>query len=1018
MIKNNETPLLINRFIVGFSGLILTVCCGCNETDTPGQPVEQSSADTTSSPDGGKPTQPTASNSTPPLADSPRLPSKDALARAQQLLTAKKPKQALQLINEVLLREPDRLGAIILAARALRQLGDHLAATRMLDAVATARPEHQVLIWQETASTAKEAGDLHEYCSRLERILSADPNRIETLREVATQYNQLGFRFLANERLRRLAKLSPLTNSELLCLISPAEQIFTWDDSVAPKNNFVLAETLQLLEQNQFSEAADLISKSAIYESRVPSAMALHGRILSVLGNTEQLADWIKLKTPEWEKLPDFWISVGNQLASSGHPREAADAFLRCVELEPLHRIALLRLSQTLQAAGDADVASRVQLRAETAKELTELATEAATPPKSANPCFVLSEQLQLIGLPIQSLAWQFNGAAIAAPQTASTEDYGAEAARLESTMDKMALSRIRRCGLTAPTQTPQMPATAETGSAEPTTTVAPAMPVTPNDIRLQNVAGVRGLNFQYRNADTDVRKHFLLHEALGGGVACLDIDLDGRTDVYAAQGGGDAREQSERPNYLARNLGDHFQNITTVSFSDDRGYSMGLTAGDLNQDGFPEIVVGNMQKNTLLINQGDGTFTPGLAEESWQHANYTSGLAIADVTGDGLADVIEVNYVDDTNIFSPIQYMSDGSPVRLPGPLQFAPATDRLLIATGDGSHESHALTTKHDSRGHRAMGLVVADIDQQPGNEIYVANDQTQNQLWRITRTQSGIRLSDLAVINGLAVGITGEPSASMGIAMADFDQNGALDFHVTNFDDELSNLYCQTHAGSFEDRSIRSKIAAQSRDLLGFGTQAADLDNNGLIDLIIGNGDIEDSRPAKPRFEMPTQLLANSGHDFVDCVPKDPSGYFSENHLTRSIATLDWNNDGRVDFVVGQLLEPIALLENQTLSDHHWLQISVVGRESARDAIGATIRITRGERTNVYAVSSGDGYMCRNQRDVFIGLGNDQTVNRIEIRWPSGRSDHFDSVSSDQRLLIIEGDSDPFVLTNASN
>ncbi len=475
------------------------------------------------------------------------------------------------------------------------------------------------------------------------------------------------------------------------------------------------------------------------------------------------------------------------------------------------------------------------------------------------------------------------------------------------------------------------------------------------------------------------------------------------------------------RPNQLARNLDSSVQNVTEPAGCDDRAYTCGITSGDWNQDGLPDLLIGNIQQNSLMINQGDGTFRLQDGDAMWGEAKYTTGLAIADVSGDDLPDIIEINYLDDPRIYDPIQYKPDGTPVVLPGPLHFQPAVDRLFVSLGDGSMRGELFGGTPSIRevgpgegtapSATGLGVLVTSLDGAVGNEVFVANDLMANHLWQRMPGRDDLAWQDLAVVRGVAYGAGGMPLACMGIAAADFDENGRLDLHITNFADQWSNQYMQNEGGVFVDLTLPLGLDRDSLKMLGFGTQAMDYDNNSTVDLVVGNGHVEDFTAKGTAFEMPTQVFAwQHGRFEAMSVSGDPD-YWNSGHLSRALARCDWNNDGLLDFVVTDLKEPVALLENRTQTPHHWLQLELVGTRCERDAIGAIVKVTTAGRTMTGVVQTGDGYMCKNQSILAFGLGDRDTVEQLTVQWPDGGQQTITGLKADQRWLIVQGQEQPF-------
>ena len=254
-------------------------------------------------------------------------------------------------------------------------------------------------------------------------------------------------------------------------------------------------------------------------------------------------------------------------------------------------------------------------------------------------------------------------------------------------------------------------------------------------------------------------------------------------------------------------------------------------------------------------------------------------------------------------------------------------------------------------------------------------------------------------MAVVRGVAYGANGMPLACMGIAVADFDQNGRLDLHITNFEDQWSNQYMQNESGIFVDLTLPLGLDRDSLKMLGFGAQAIDYDNNSTVDLVVGNGHVEDYTAKGSQFEMPTQVFAWHHGRFELMRVLGDDDYWNTGHLSRALAQCDWNNDGRIDFVVTDLKQPFALVENRTATPFHWLQLELVGSSAERDAIGATVDVTFGDTTITKTVSSGDGYMSKNQALLAFGLANSELVDQIDIRWPDGEQQTLRDLAADR-------------------
>ena len=495
----------------------------------------------------------------------------------------------------------------------------------------------------------------------------------------------------------------------------------------------------------------------------------------------------------------------------------------------------------------------------------------------------------------------------------------------------------------------------------------------------------------------------------LGGGVAVLDVNKDGQPDLFFAQGKCDAPDfKNGHSNQLFLQSESFCVDTTFAAGLRSSGYTMAVAAGDWNQDGFSDVVVRSVLSDDLYLNQGDGTFRRVQIANNRSSDHVPASVAIADVTGDQLPDMFLANYIDDPRRYLTPPTDASGRPVQPILPSKFNPAKN--MLAQGDGNGGFNLIEFSQDEReAATSLGVVITDFDGVAGNEIFVGNDMKPNQLWKFGETSGW---QDIAAIKGCAFSFTGASTASMGIAAGDLTNNGALDLHITNYQNECASLFLSNQE-MFTDRHLGFKIAEESARVLGFGSQTVDYDNDGFRDLVVTNGHIDDAIENTGGFKQPAQLFINAGNEFRLGSITDASGYWESGHLGRALATLDYDSNGLLDFVVTHIEEPTALLLNKTETGNHWIQLQLTGTDSERDAIGARIEITIGNQKYTDWVKAGDGYFCSNEKIACFGLGPATRIDSIEITWPTGSRQVFENVDVDQRLLVVEGATDVFTL-----
>lgn len=953
------------------------------------------------------------------------------LQAATQLIEAGEIEQASRAIRDLLIATPNDAAVNTLMMRVMIHRGDIPGAVDILDRMAQTYPDRRDDMEAHAANLLYESGEVEAAITRFQTLLERRPDFDDARRRLAQILNLRGYGFDANEQIRTLIGRTLMSRDELVSLVFPSrawvptQVIESLKSEQQRRSLSIMAVANAYRIEGNPRKALQYLRESDVVANRHPAAIALLGRTLADAQQYRDLQQWIREAPVECERYPDFWIASG-ALASHNKNAVAVACFIEAIKREPNSLDAHYGLIESLEAAGDKVLAEKFRERASMLDTVNrDVKKIHESPSVTAQALIDVAKQLLILGRPIEALAWQ---------ELASSQDFNSgEKLRVIQSRKRQVLSEMPTgrdesailCGMDGAKFTSAQTWLADQRKGTPQRLADNSFPRTGmqqaelpliNPV-FQNIAGQVGLAFRYKNAPTPIDREFQIFQAFGGGAACLDYDRDGLVDFYFGQAAATPPDGvASEPNALFRNLGSRVVDVTDQAGADDRGYTVGVTAGDWNQDGFADLLVSSLGPNQLLINQGDGTFRLHDDDLLRSKPTYTSSVAIADVTGDALPDIIEINYLDDPSIFEPIAYRADGKPVSLPGPLQFHPAMDRLFVSRGDGSMSAGPLGNQDESEFSTGLALLVTDLDAEPGNEVFVANDLKANQLW-VRRDSDDARpaWNDVAVASGVAYGSAGKPMACMGIAAADFDGNGRLDLHVTNFEDEWSNQYMQQESGSFVDSAVPFKLDVVSRKMLGFGTQAIDYDNNTRWDLIVGNGHIEDLTDRGKLFAMPTQLLVGRRDGFLEQPVSGDDEYWNGMHFSRAMAKCDWNRDGRVDVVVSDLKTDAVLLENQTMTANHWLQVELVGTRSERDAIGAVVTAEFGSTSLVQPVQTGDGYLSKNESALFFGLGPTQSVRRLHVRWPTGGEQTFENLAADSRVLVVEGRSNLWIFSD---
>jgi hypothetical protein len=516
---------------------------------------------------------------------------------------------------------------------------------------------------------------------------------------------------------------------------------------------------------------------------------------------------------------------------------------------------------------------------------------------------------------------------------------------------------------------------------------------------RLIDVAERSGLSHTYLNGASG---RLLMVEATGGGGGWIDFDRDGNWDLYLNQGGDPAAAvpASRPPHQLFRNMGQgRFELVTPAALIDEHGYGQGVAVGDFDNDGFDDIYVANVGGNSLYRNCGDGTFLNATAVAGVRGGLWSTSAAWGDIDLDGDLDLYVCNYADFDPYHPRLCHNSEGR-IAICHPNVMDPVPDDCYLNLGDGTFRAVASERGLFGPGNLGLGVAIADFDNDGWPDIFVANDTHPNFLFI---NDGRAHFQESAAILGCAVNTNGNPQANMGIAVGDYDRNGWLDVYVTHFTQEWNTLYRNRGPEGFQDVSGMVGLVPPELDKLGFGTIMADLDYDGFDELFVANGHINDLRDQGYEYAMNCQLYSWQGRRWHEHTAQ--AGEFFERKLIgRAVATADYDNDGDLDLVVVPQGSPVALLNNQSRLGN-WLKLEFVGRKSNRRAIGTRVTVRIGERSIMQELAGGTSYCAAHQPALFFGLGDWSGSVDLEIRWPCGTVETRRQVSINQPLVLLE-------------
>ena len=540
--------------------------------------------------------------------------------------------------------------------------------------------------------------------------------------------------------------------------------------------------------------------------------------------------------------------------------------------------------------------------------------------------------------------------------------------------------------------------------------------------VRFRDVTAEAGLQFQHFTGATG---QFYLPEIMGSGVALIDYDGDGDLDIFLVQ--GTVLEPGKRPsdarfppasewkpgNRLFRNMLKEtgklqFVDVTEQAGLSHVGYGMGVTVGDYNNDGYPDLYVTHFGSNILYRNNGNGTFTDVTREAGVEDEGWSASAAFVDYDRDGFLDLYVTHYLDFT--IRGNKECSDVTGERdYCNPNAYKPALHRLFRNLGNGKFQDVTQAAGIAAATGPGLGVTCADFNGDGWPDIYVTNDGAANLLWM---NNGNGTFREAALLSGAAYSADGVSRAGMGVTAGDFDGSDNESIFVTNLTREGSTLYRNAGHAEFTDATMQFGLYQPTFPYTGFGVQWFDYDNDGRPDLFIANGAVtivETLRGTPYPYHQKNLLFHNEGSRF-----RETSGQagapFQLSEVGRGAAFGDIDNDGRIDIVVTNNNGPVRLLRNETASSNHWLEIRLQGVKGNRDGIGAKVAVLRQSQPALWQRAHTDGsYLSASDTRVHFGLGQAFDF-QVVVEWPDGSKEKWTNVRADSLVTLRQGTGTP--------
>lgn len=926
--------------------------------------------------------------------------------RAGQALSRENWEQAKRLAEDALRWTPADPLAIAIAGVACTRLHDVDGSVKYL--------EQRPRINSSTASLELgkrflKLGRLMDAEESFKEALKLDPGSIEAHRQMSLLLSFEGRCAEAAPHL--LAEVqSGRFRSDQLCLLGIPDRIIISDESLreqcethAPDDPlYNLGQARIQVDDHHPETAKPIVERVIARYPKLAMAHSLLGRIHIAQDRDDLLLEWHESLPPEVTDDADIWFVRSLWARKTDQKRSVVRCLLEVLKSRPNHVEANYQLAQIFQQLGEQELAMKFSNRSLALSKLAFTINDLRGDPNGKLIKDAV-EALEELGRGWEAIGWcQMANQWLPEPWVAPVFE------RLRSRVSRdpsrifaefHPLNNIRVDSYPLPKWQAQQSGQSLTEVSEKA------------EIRFSDDAERTGLDFAYFNSmDPEIGLEHIF-QTTGGGVAAVDFDLDSWPDLYFANGrklpetsAGLDVPQSVHVNALYRNQrGERFARVDSLAMSADDRFSQGVTSGDFDNDGFPDIYVCNVGRNRLYHNNGDGTFSESSNQAETDSNVWTMSAMIADVDGDGLSDIYAVNYLKMNEVFER-SCKRDGQPLTC-APTQFSAEQDRLYRNLGNGNFEDVTEAWGIQHNNGKGLGIVGLTVDGHKQLQLFIANDTTENLYFQTELDSRGPKYRENAVLAGLAMSESGTMQACMGVAAGDANGDGAVDLFVTNFYADSNTMYLQIAPGVFTDNTRTSNLAEASYAMVGFGTQFLDADLDGRPDLIVTNGHVDQTFATGEPDRMRSQFFHNVGDgQFEEVLAGTLGSLFGQKRFGRALVRLDWNRDHKDDACIVNLNDRVVLATNQTRTDNSSVVITLKGATDSRDAVGTTVTLKTSNGSYSRQLTAGDGYQASNERKLTFGLTKDERPISAVVHWRNGPVE-TNSISNGE-YIAIEG------------
>lgn len=806
------------------------------------------------------------------------------------------------------------------------------------------------------------------------------------------------------DQLQTLRSSRKLTLPELVLWLTADDRLTPFDEAISRLELFsqndlndqasVLGLCIYLEEEGHSEQAIRRLKQWLGTERADSEATSLLARFLLNSGRVNEAQDLLRNFAVTEQSSDLQWETLGQYCLATGDLERGLVASEFAARQSPFKRSAAYQFYRILTAAGRIDEAESWRVRTDVLNSLHAEVEKVGISILRSGHDFKSIERvadlLLQLNRPQDAIEWVEIAKSMGSSESANSEVERTCRERLKSYRPLHRVPPVEAWNALQPE--------ALTSGGEHENS---SVPMPDAGIRLTDHASEFGLVMSYENGHTGFK---YLVETMGGGVGVLDLDKDGWPDLYCPQGGslGNGPLFPQISDQLFRNRrGFSYSDVSVAAGILEYGYSQGLAIGDINLDGFDDIVVANVGRNTLFLSCGDGTFLDATLNSGLEASTaMSSSMALADLDIDGDLDLYVVNYVTELMICR-----DDDGQFATCNPASHNAAPDELYENLGDGTFRDISATIRDDTAPGKGLGIVIALLNDDLQPDIFVSNDTTPNSLLLNQSNANVPQFEEMGFSMGVAVNASGQTSAGMGIACADLDHNLRQDLYVTNFHREANTLFLQQNASLFNDGTAVAGLREPTLPLLGFGTQAVDLDLDGWMELFVTNGHINDQRQLGVEWQMAPQLFRTTDGQRWSDISLQSGDFMVQKALGRGVALLDANRDGRQDIAVGYQDRPMALVINETKSTGSFVTLSLTGVFCNRNAINTLVFWEIGGKRMMTELRGGDGYYCSNERRLTLGLEKSSVVDLIEIHWPDGVVDEFRNVIGNKSYQALQ-------------